>query len=107
MKALMLISGSGPMLVLTSVSRLDDDVLLSKLRHKGIEKFMAYELPLEEVARRYGGHFEAVTNDIHETDDLRVVDINGHRVFDLFRLDELGKPFVHEPASESRRAYLD
>jgi hypothetical protein len=48
------------------------------------------------VKERYGGHFQTVVNDLHETDDLRVLDVNGHRVFDLFKLDGLGAPFVHE-----------
>ena len=97
MKALMLITGSGPMLVLSSHDTPEDDVFLAKLKAKGIEKFLAYELPLDEVKERYGGHFQTVINDLHESDDLRVLDINGHRVFELFRLDGLGAPLVHEP----------
>ena len=96
MKAVMLITGSGPILVLSSHEKPDDDVFLAKLKAKGIEKFLAYELPLDEVKKRYGGHFQTVVNDLHETDDLRVLDVNGHRVFDLFKLDGLGAPFVHE-----------
>ena len=96
MKALMIITGSGPMLVLTSHRAPDDEVFLGKLKAKGIEKFLAYELPLEEVKERYGGHFQTVVNDLHESDDLRVLDVNGHRVFELFELDKLGTPFVHE-----------
>jgi hypothetical protein len=96
MKAVMLITGSGPILVLSSHEKPDDDVFLAKLKAKGIEKFLAYELPLDEVKERYGGHFQTVVNDLHETDDLRVLDVNGHRVFDLFKLDGLGAPFVHE-----------
>ncbi|MCG6860841.1 MAG: hypothetical protein LJE70_06125 [Chromatiaceae bacterium] len=83
-------------MVLSSHEKPDDDVFLAKLKAKGIEKFLAYELPLDEVKERYGGHFQTVVNDLHETDDLRVLDVNGHRVFDLFKLDGLGAPFVHE-----------
>ena len=32
----------------------------------------------------------------HETDDLRVLDFNGQRVFQLFRFDELGSPILQE-----------
>jgi hypothetical protein len=98
MNALMLITGSGPILVLSSHEKPDDEVLLAKLKAKGIEKFLAYQLPLDEVKERYGGHFQTVVNDLHESDDLRVLDVNGHRVFDLFKLDGLGAPFVHESA---------
>jgi hypothetical protein len=96
MKALMIITGSGPMLVLSSHDKPDEDVFLDKLKAKGIEKFLAYELPLDEVKERYGGHFQTVVNDLHESDDLRVLDVNGHRVFELFKLDELGEPFIYE-----------
>ncbi|MEA3274867.1 MAG: cytosolic protein [Pseudomonadota bacterium] len=107
MKALMLITGSGPMVVLSSHDAPDDDVLLGKLKAKGIDKFMAYSLPLEEVKERYGGHFQTVVNDLHETDDLRVLDINGHRVFGLFRLDALGEAFVYEPEALTKKVFVD
>jgi hypothetical protein len=47
---------------------------------------------------RYGGHFRVVENDLHETDDLRVLDFNGQRIFQLFRFDELGTPILQEHA---------
>ena len=97
MKALMLFTSSGPMVVLSSHEEPNDNVFLGKLRAKGVGKFLAYELPLAEVQAKYGGHFQTVVNDLHETDDLRVLDFNGHRVFDLFRLATLERPFVHEP----------
>jgi hypothetical protein len=107
MKALLLITAGGPLLVLSSLSAVDDDVLIGKLRNKGVSKFMAYELPLEEVKAKYGGHFHAVAHDPRESDDLRVLDFNGHRIFDLFRLDSLGQPFVYEPTGAKTKVYLD
>ena len=59
------------------------------------------------VEARYGGHFRTVVNDLHETDDLRVLDVNGQRVFSLFRLDELGEPFVYEPGTLKHKVYMD
>lgn len=107
MKALLLFTGSGPMVVLSSHASPDDDVFLGKLKAKGVDKFMAYALSLETVEARYGGHFHAVVNDLHETDDLRVLDVNGQRVFSLFRLDELGEPFVYEPGNLKQKVYMD
>lgn len=99
MKVAMLFTGSGPIVILTSHDSVTDPNLLEKLEAKGIERFLAYEIPLDLAKLRYGGHFTTVMNDLHETDDLRVLDYNGERAFALFRLDELGSPVVHEPAA--------
>ncbi|MDH3430887.1 MAG: cytosolic protein [Gammaproteobacteria bacterium] len=100
MKVAMLFTGSGPIVILTSHESVTDNVLLEKLRAKGIERFLAYELPLDLAKERYGGHFATVLNDLHETDDLRVLDYNGERAFALFRLNELGSPVIYDPAGE-------
>ena len=107
MKAYMLFAASGPILILSSHDTPADDVFLGKLRAKGIDKFIAYELPWDVVKDRYGGHFQTVLNDLHETDDLRVLDFNGQRLFHLFRLDELGPPHVHDPEGKSEKVYMD
>lgn len=97
MKVAMLFTGSGPIVILTSHDSVTDPTLVAKLEAKGIERFLAYELPLDIAKKRYGGHFNTVLNDLHETDDLRVLDYNGERAFGLFRLDELKSPVVHDP----------
>jgi hypothetical protein len=97
MKTFMLFTGSGPLVVLTSHDAITDSALLDKFRAKGIEKFIAHDIPLELAKERYGGHFEVVLRDLHETDDLRILDYNGERAFRLFRLTELGPPILHEP----------
>ncbi|WP_216593879.1 hypothetical protein [Thioflavicoccus mobilis] len=45
--------------------------------------------------------------DLHEPDDLRVLDVNGQRVFGLCRLDRLGEPFLYERIGRSSKVYLD
>ena len=97
MKAIMIMSGSGPVVVLTSYDSATDPALVERLAAKGIGKFLAYEVPLELAKERYGGHYQIVTNNLHETDDLRVLDYNGNRAFNLFRFDELGPLVIHEP----------
>ena len=99
MKVAMLFTGSGPIVILTSHDSVTDPTLLGKLEAKGIERFLAYELPLDLAKERYGGHFRTVLNDLHETDDLRVLDYNGERAFALFGLNELGNPVIHDPAA--------
>ena len=96
MKVLMLITGSGPVVILTSHDSVTNPRLLEKLRAKGIERFFAHEIPLDLAKKRYGGHFLVVQTDLHESDDLRVLDYNGERAFGLFRLDELGPAISYD-----------
>lgn len=97
MQSFLLMTGSGPIVILTSYKRIENPALLEVLKLKGIDKFIAYEVPLELAKERYGGHFTAVINDWLETDDLRVLDFNGDRAFRLFRFAELGEAKFHEP----------
>jgi hypothetical protein len=96
MKTFLLFTAGGPMVILTSHPAVSDPAVLDKLAVKGIEKFIAYELPAEIVAKRYGFHFENVRQDLHETDVLRVLDYSGSRIFALFPLAELRAPLMHE-----------
>jgi len=99
MKAYMLVTGSGPIVALTSRVAIIDKAVIEKLADKGIEKFIACEIPLVLVEQRYGTHVAVVEGDPRETDDLRVLDEDGERAFKLFRFDELGPSIVHEPES--------
>jgi hypothetical protein len=90
-------TGSGPIVILTSYKHIEDADLLEALQLKGIDKFIAYEVPIDMAKERYGGHFNAVMNDWLETDDLRVLDFNGERAFRLFSFSELGEAKLHEP----------
>ena len=38
-----------------------------------------------------------VLKDLHQTDDLPVLDSDGHRVFRNFTLTQIGQPIYHEP----------
>jgi hypothetical protein len=99
MKAYMLMTGSGPIVVLTSHTSMLDKTLIKKLAEKGIKKFVAYEIPIGLAEQRYGTHFSVVSGNLRETDDLRVLDEDGDRAFKLFRFDELGSPLAYEPAA--------
>ncbi len=101
MKTALLFTGSGPLVIATSYGSWSDRGLLEKLRAKGIEKFIAYELPLDLVKQRYAGHFDIAMGDLRESDDLRVVDFNGERAFRLFHLKELGTPVMFENIDRS------
>jgi len=97
MRSFLLMTGGGPIVILTSYHLIEDANLLEQLSLKGIDKFVAYEVPIELARERYGGHFNAVINDWIETDDLRVLDFNGDRAFRLFNFSELGEAHIHEP----------
>ncbi len=100
MNAVMILTGGGAMVILTSHKSVTEPALLEKLTHKGIDKFIAYELNLEVAKERYGGHFFVVARDLREADDLRVLDYNGERAFRLFSFAEFGPPILHEGAPE-------
>lgn len=96
MKTMLLLAASGPVVILTSHASPLDPALLDKLRVKGIRKFVAFEIPLDMAKQRYANHFTVVANDLHETDDLRVLDFDGQHAFQLFHFAELGEPVLHE-----------
>jgi len=94
MRAYIMFSGTGPILILTTYPELADERLLEKLLHKGIVKFIAYEVPIERVRSIYGVPFEVIAADLERTEDLRVLDFNGHHIFSRFSFSELGDPVM-------------
>jgi hypothetical protein len=96
MKAGILFTGTGPILILTSYNSLTSEDLLKKLAVKGIRKFIGFEVPEEMVKKRYGNHFNVVMGDLKQKDDLRVLDYDGHHVFYTFSLNELSEPIFHD-----------
>ncbi len=89
-------TGSGPILILTTYTSFADRRFAEKLSVKGIGKYIAYELPLELVKEKYTTHFQAVMNDVRETDDLRVLDYDGHHIFHNLAFADLGQPIFIE-----------
>ena len=96
MKAGIIFTGTGPILLLTSYDDLGDPSLKAKLASKGIKKYIAYEVAANKVKERYGQHYNIVLGDLQQSDDLRVLDYDGHHVFYNFSLQELGEPILQE-----------
>lgn len=96
MKAGIFFTGTGPILILTSYDSLTNLDFVKKLSSKGIKKFIAFEVSEALVKEKYGEHFHVIMGDLHQTDDLRVLDYDGHHVFNNFTLKELGDPIYHE-----------
>ena len=83
MKAALIFTGSGPIVILTTHETLTDPDLVARLAAKGIRKFLAFEVPVErsgEVPRalraRAGGH--------QAGGRPGVVDEDGHRIYAAF-----------------------
>jgi hypothetical protein len=100
MKAYFLWTVIGPQIILTSYDLEKDGVkglqsgrVIDSLANKA----MAFEVPLDTIRERYGGHFEVVIKDPHQTDALRVLDSDGERVLGNIHFNELGKPIYYEP----------
>ena len=96
MKAGVIFTGTGPILVLTTYESFSNPQFVEKLSQKGIKKFIAQEVSIDLCKEKYGTHFEAVKNDVKETDDLRVLDYNGHHIFLIIPFSEMGEPYKHE-----------
>jgi hypothetical protein len=91
-RAYLFFTGTGPILVLSTYPELTDQRLISKLRYKGIDKLIAYEVDLDAVRQRYADAYRSVAGDLEGEEDLRVLDFNGHQIMANFSLAELGDP---------------
>lgn len=100
MKAGIFFTGSGPIVIVTSHDSFNDEDFVEKFTEKGLDKFIAYEVPIEEVKKKYGQHFSVIMNDLHQTDDLRVMDHDGRRVFKNFDLKNLGAPMFYDSKAQ-------
>lgn len=96
MKAGIIFTGTGPILILNTYESFISPAFAQKLRQKGIKKYIAYEVEVELCRERYGEHCRAIMEDIQPTDDLRVLDYNGHNIFHLFSFKEMGAPQFKE-----------
>ena len=97
MRAGIFFTGTGPILILTSYDSLADTKIADKLAAKGIKKFIAYEIPLQRVKARYRTYYDQIAGDLAFSDDLRVLDYDGHNVFHNFTFEDMSDPLYHEP----------
>jgi hypothetical protein len=97
MKAGIFFTGSGPILLLTSYNSLTDPKLIKKLTTKGIKKFIAYAVSEDLAREKYGNHYQVIIEDLDQEDDLRVLDYDGHHIYNIFSFKDLGHPIYHEP----------
>jgi hypothetical protein len=96
MRSFLILAENGPLLVLTSMASITEERLIESLARKGIDKFIAYEVPVERVHEFYGVPFEVIASDLEHGKDLRVVDFNGPQIFSCLSFSELGQPIHYE-----------
>ena len=96
MKAGIIFTGTGPILVLTTYEDFSSEAFAKKLLQKGIDKYLAVEVPLEECKKKYGGHYDVILKDVKQENDLRVLDYNGFNLFHNFPFSSWGKEYRHE-----------
>jgi len=77
--------------------RLKDPQVLKRLLAKGLNKFVAHEVAIDAVKASYSAQFEHVLQDPKETDELRVLDDDGERIFRNVSLNDLGPSICYEP----------
>ncbi|MBW1644827.1 MAG: hypothetical protein JRJ56_00620 [Deltaproteobacteria bacterium] len=97
MKAAILFTGTGPILILTTYDSLTDTEFINKLESKNIRKFIMYEVPVEACKKKYGNYYELVAQDLADKNDMRVLDYIGSHIFLNFSFAEMGDPILkHE-----------
>jgi hypothetical protein len=95
MRSYLIFTGTGPILVLSTYPKLTDERLVQKLRYKGIDKFIAYTVDLDAVEARYPEAYDNIAADLSGTEDIRVLDFNGHQIMANFSVDSLGDPIKY------------
>ncbi len=98
MKAVIVFTGTGPILVITSYPSIDDPNFIRKLKEKGIEKFVSFEVDIDRCRHIYGSKCYSVIEDLQAAhkDDMMVLDVDGVHILKNFSLKKIGPPFVFE-----------
>ncbi len=104
MKAGVIMSGTGAILVLSACDSFEDPQLVQSLREKGITKYIALEVPVDMVKGSYGSLFQITLADRKQSDVCRVIDVDGARIFRNFPLTVMGRPICHEAAIPRKAA---
>jgi hypothetical protein len=92
MTAFLVFTDFEPLLVMAPRTAAVDGRLVRGLGEKGIQRFIAHEIPLDDLKVRYGVPFEVVESDVRRGGDVRVLDSKGSHVLANVRLADLGPP---------------
>ncbi len=92
MKAGLFFTGSGPILILVSYPSLVDPGLVEILKTKGIDKYAAFEVPVDLCREHYGARFTTVSQSLREGGDIQILDYNSQHAFYTFKWEEMTGP---------------
>ncbi len=53
---------------------------MNKLKLKGLKKFISFEVPIDQCKDLYS----YIAEDLQKTDDMRVLDFDGHHIFNNY-----------------------
>ena len=98
MKAVIVFTGTGPILIITSYPSIHDPNFIMKLKGKGIRKFVSFEVDIDQCQHIYGSKCYSVIEDLQAAhkDDMMVLDVDGVHILKNFSLKKIGPPFVFE-----------
>ena len=98
MKAALIFTGSGPIVILTTTRLPDRPGPRREARGpRGFGSSSRSRSRSKSVRAKYHAHYDHVLLDLKQEDDLRVVDEDGHHVYAEFSLRDLGAPIAWEP----------
>ena len=97
MRAYVVFSSTEPVLVV-SRQTIRSPPVLDELRRIGCLKFIAREVPIEQVRCLYGRHYDIVEEAIDRGCPLRVLDYSGRRIFRYLPFSEFGPAYRRELA---------
>jgi len=96
MTAYLVLTENEPIIVVLPKRAADEGTAVRHLADAGGERFIAYEVDVDDLRTQYGFPFEIIEDDIRNGKEFRILDAIGHHVFDCICLSRLGPCVVPE-----------
>jgi hypothetical protein len=103
LKSYLLLTGTGAVLILTADDLDKNPELLKNLVAGSLNKFVAYDIPIDSVKASYKAHFEHTLRDPFQNNEFKVLDDDGVQIFNNIKLKELGNAMFFEEGSAFKR----
>ncbi len=91
MKAAIIFSGTGPILIISTYENLLDENISAAMKTKGIKKYILSEVSVQKCRTLYGNHFALVVETINPNGEIRVLDFDGSHIFLNFSFEDMGE----------------